>query len=101
VSRSLKGMSVLVTGGGSGIGAAVVARLVGAGARVTLTGRRADKIAAVAEQAGEGALAVAADVTDAADRQRMVEAAVAHGGGLEVIVHGAANMYRGTLEELD
>jgi 3-oxoacyl-[acyl-carrier protein] reductase len=101
VSRSLKGMSVLVTGGGSGIGAAVVARLVGAGARVTLTGRRADKIAAVAEQAGEGALAVAADVTDAADRQRMVEAAVAHGGGLEVIVHGAANMYRGALEELD
>lgn len=101
MTRSLDRMSVLVTGGGSGIGAALVLRLVKAGARVTLTGRRAGKVEAVAEQAGPGALAVVGDVTVAADRARMVEAAVEHGGGLELLVHGAANMYRGALEELD
>ena len=92
---------MLVTGGGSGIGAAVVARLAGAGARVTLTGRRSDRVEAVAAAAGPGALAVPGDVTDPRDRQRMVDAAVAHGGGLELLVHGAANMYRGPLQDLD
>ncbi|MDQ4116324.1 MAG: SDR family NAD(P)-dependent oxidoreductase, partial [Actinomycetota bacterium] len=41
-------MSVLVTGGGSGIGEAVVHRLARAGARVTLSGRRAAKVESVA-----------------------------------------------------
>ncbi len=100
MTRSITGMSVLVTGGGSGIGAAVAARLAAAGARVTLTGRRAEKIEAVAAAAGPSALAVPGDVTDAADRERMVEAAVRHGGGLELLVHAAGNMYRGPVEEL-
>jgi 3-oxoacyl-[acyl-carrier protein] reductase len=101
VTRSVEGMSALVTGGGSGIGAAVVARLAAAGARVTVSGRRPDRVRAVADAAGPAVLAVAGDVTDARDRQRMVDAAVEHGGGLELLVHGAANMYRGALEELD
>jgi len=101
VTRSVEGMSALVTGGGSGIGAAVVARLAAGGARVTVSGRRPDRVRAVAEAAGPAVLAVAGDVTDARDRQRMVDAAVEHGDGLELLVHGAANMYRGALEELD
>jgi 3-oxoacyl-[acyl-carrier protein] reductase len=101
VTRSVESMSALVTGGGSGIGAAVVARLAAAGARVTVSGRRPDRVRAVADAAGPAVLAVAGDVTDARDRQRMVDAAVEHGGGLELLVHGAANMYRGALEELD
>jgi NAD(P)-dependent dehydrogenase (short-subunit alcohol dehydrogenase family) len=98
MGRAIAGMSVLVTGGGSGIGEAVVARLVAAGARVTVTGRRADRIAAVAERTG--AHPVAGDVTVDADRRAMVAAAVEHGGGLGAVVHGAANMYRGELGEL-
>jgi 3-oxoacyl-[acyl-carrier protein] reductase len=101
MTRDIKGMSVLVTGGGSGIGAAVVERLVAGGARVTLSGRRPDRVAEVAERAGSGALAVAGDVGVAEDRQRMLDAAVEHGGGLELLVHGAGNMYRGKLDELD
>lgn len=99
--RAVQDMSVLVTGGGSGIGAAVVAQLAAAGARVTLTGRRADRIAAVAAAAGPNARAVTGDVTEAADRQRVLDAAVEYGGGLELLVHAAGNMYRGPLEELD
>jgi NAD(P)-dependent dehydrogenase (short-subunit alcohol dehydrogenase family) len=98
MARPIPGMSVLVTGGGSGIGETVVERLAAAGARVTVTGRRAEKIAAVAGRAG--ARAVAGDVTVDADRRAMVDAAVEHGGGLDAIVHGAANMYRGPLAEL-
>ncbi|WP_240157201.1 SDR family NAD(P)-dependent oxidoreductase [Pseudonocardia broussonetiae] len=98
MGRAIEGMSVLVTGGGSGIGEAVVHRLAAAGARVVLSGRRAGKVEAVA--AAAGARGVVGDVTSAADRQAMVDAAVEHGGGIDAVVHGAGNMYRGALEEL-
>jgi 3-oxoacyl-[acyl-carrier protein] reductase len=101
MAKSLDGMSVLVTGGGSGIGAAVAVRLARAGSRVTLAGRRAEKIAAVAAQAGPNARGIVGDVTSDPDRRAMVDAAVEHGGGLEVVVHAAGNMYRGAVEDLD
>lgn len=100
MGRAVDGMSVLVTGGGSGIGEAVVHRLAKAGAKVTLSGRRAEKVTAVAEQAGPGARAVVGDVTAAGDREAMVAAAVEHGGGIDAIVHAAGNMYRCALDEL-
>ncbi|MBP2366556.1 SDR family NAD(P)-dependent oxidoreductase [Pseudonocardia parietis] len=100
MSRPLQNASVLVTGAGSGIGAAVARRLAEHGALVTLAGRRADRVTAVAEQAGPLAHAVRADVTDAGGRAAMVEAALAHGGRLDAVVHAAGNMYRGQLEEL-
>lgn len=98
MGRDVAGMSVLVTGGGSGLGEAVVARLSGLGARVTLSGRRANRVASVAERTGSRP--AAGDVTVAADRAAMVDAAVAHGGGLDAVVHAAGNMYRGPVEEL-
>lgn len=101
MGRSLSGMPVLVTGGGSGIGAAVACRLARAGARVTLAGRRAEKIAAVVAEAGPNARGVVGDVTSDADRRAMVDTAVEHGGGLEVVVHAAGNMYRGAVDQLD
>ncbi|MGY1694400.1 MULTISPECIES: SDR family NAD(P)-dependent oxidoreductase [unclassified Geodermatophilus] len=99
--RDLAGSSVLVTGGGSGIGAGVARHLVGLGARVTVSGRRAERVEAVARELGEACLPVAADVTVSADRERLVAAATAHGGGLDTLVNAAGNMYRGALEELD
>ncbi len=100
MGRPIEGMSVLVTGGGSGIGEAVVHRLAKAGARVTVGGRRVDRVEEVAAKAGPNVRACPGDVTVAADRQSMVDAAVEHGGGLEFLVHAAANMYRGPLETL-
>ena len=93
--RSVKGMSVLVTGGGSGIGEATARLLIAAGARVTITGRRPEKIAAVQSALGKACCAIAGDVTVADDRERMLAAALAHGGGrLDALVNNAANMYR-------
>jgi 3-oxoacyl-[acyl-carrier protein] reductase len=98
--RAVEGMSVLVTGGGSGIGEGIARHLCGLGARVTISGRRADRIEAVAASIGERCRAVAGDVTVGDHRAAMVDAAVDHGGRLDVLVNNAGNMYRGPLTEL-
>jgi len=100
--RDLKDASVLITGGGSGLGAATAEVLVDRGAHVTITGRRQDPLVDTAERLGGQVTTVIGDVTVAADRERMVEAAVAHGGGrLDGLVSNAGNMYRGAITELD
>ena len=96
----LSGYSVLITGGGSGIGAATAAYLAAHGARVTISGRRPDKIARVAESLGGNVCGVSGDVTVAEDRRRMLDAALAHGGRLDGLINNAGNMYRGALAEL-
>lgn len=95
--RAIEGMSVLVTGGGTGIGAGTARHLLERGARVTVAGRRREPLETI-----EGAHAVVGDVTGAADREAMVAQAVAHGGGrLDLLVNAAANMYRGPVEGLE
>lgn len=98
--RAIADMSVVITGSGSGIGAATARYLAARGARVTICGRRTDKINAVAIDIGQGCRAVTADVTIAADRARLIDAAVEHGGGIDGLISNAANMYRGPLVEL-
>jgi NAD(P)-dependent dehydrogenase (short-subunit alcohol dehydrogenase family) len=66
---------------------------------VTITGRRKDKIDAVAASIGPACRAVVGDVTVHADRQAMLDAAVAHGGKLDVLVSNAANMYRQAVDQ--
>ena len=99
--QSLKNMSVLITGGGSGIGAGTAAYLVSHGAKVTICGRREHKVTDVAKNLGTQCTSVSGDITDAADRQRIVNAAVAHGDGLHGLINNAGNMYRGPLPDLD
>ncbi|MFJ8003933.1 3-(cis-5,6-dihydroxycyclohexa-1,3-dien-1-yl)propanoate dehydrogenase [Streptomyces fagopyri] len=85
----LENTSVLVTGGGSGMGRAVVERFVEEGARVTVFDRSAEKLADVAEKSGDRVRTVRGDVTSAADNAAAVETAVAGFGGLDVFVGNA------------
>jgi 3-oxoacyl-[acyl-carrier protein] reductase len=98
--RELSGMSVLVTGGGSGIGAGTARYLAASGARVTICGRRAEKIGAVADEIGADCRAVVADITQAEDRAHAVAEAIEHGGGLDALINNAGNMLRGNIDAL-
>lgn len=100
--RPIEGMSILITGGGSGLGEGMARHFAGLGARVTISGRRADKVVAVADSIGSQCRAVVGDVTRAEDRRAMVDAALEHGdGAIDTLVNNAGNMYRGPLAELD
>jgi meso-butanediol dehydrogenase / (S,S)-butanediol dehydrogenase / diacetyl reductase len=77
----------LVTGGGTGIGAAVARRFAAAGASVIVTGRRAEPLAAVA--ADTGAVMVQGDVADPNHAGEAVATAVERFGGLDVVVNNA------------
>ena len=99
--KSLEGMSILVTGGGSGIGLGTAHYCIERGARVTICGRREDKIHAAAAKMGGTCRGLAADITIASDRQKLLEAAIDHGGQLDALVNTAGNMYRGAITGLD
>lgn len=66
MSGPVTGRTALVTGGGSGLGAAIASHLARAGARVVLAGRRPDALAATAQRIGPAATAEVCDVADPA-----------------------------------
>ena len=84
----LAGRHALVTGGGTGIGAAIARGLAGAGATVTICGRRQQPLQAVA--AGEGRIRTAnANVTDEAAMIRLHGQAQAAGEPFDIVVANA------------
>jgi NAD(P)-dependent dehydrogenase (short-subunit alcohol dehydrogenase family) len=88
--RRFAGKVALVTGGNSGMGLAVARRLVGEGARVVLSGRSAQTVAAAASELGEAALGVVADIGTLAGIDRLMEATRAFGQGrLDVVFANA------------
>jgi NAD(P)-dependent dehydrogenase (short-subunit alcohol dehydrogenase family) len=94
VQLSLTERTVLVTGGGSGIGKGVAAAVVTAGGNAMLVGRNADRLAGAADEikAAGGAGSVLyepADVTNEDEVTRAVDAATAWTGRLHGVVHCA------------
>ena len=89
----LDGYSILITGAGSGIGAATAHEMAAAGAsQLILVGRDAAKLqrtaTSVAEQSEASIACVAADIADAAGREKVVTA-VRHYGRLDALVNNA------------
>lgn len=88
----LTGRVAFVTGASSGLGVTFAEALAEAGADVVLAARRVDRLEEVAariRQTGRRALPVACDVTDAAQVEAAVEAAVAEFGRIDVLVANA------------
>jgi NAD(P)-dependent dehydrogenase (short-subunit alcohol dehydrogenase family) len=96
----LDGKIAVITGAGTGIGAAVAARVVAEGGAVVLTGRRPGPLRDVAAALGDRALAVAADAADAAGMAGVVEAATARFGAVDVLVANAGGHGAGTAADV-
>ncbi|MBP7141794.1 MAG: SDR family NAD(P)-dependent oxidoreductase [Opitutaceae bacterium] len=94
---------IIVTGASSGIGEAVARRLAHGGAHLVLTARRSDRLQSIAREldpGGERILVVAADITLAADRERVVNEAVGRFGRIDGLVNNAGYGQRGPLERV-
>jgi Dehydrogenases with different specificities (related to short-chain alcohol dehydrogenases) len=96
----LAGKTALITGGGTGIGLASAVRLAAEGAHVFLTGRRRAELDAAARTIGPAATAVAGDVSDPADLDRVCQAVRDRGKGLDVLFANAAVAEFRTLEQV-
>lgn len=91
--------TVVITGGGSGIGAALALELAGRGCSVIISGRRADALDAVAATSDRISTCVG-DITDAAHRAELT-ALLASLPGPRAIFHAAGYFQAGLLDMLD
>jgi NAD(P)-dependent dehydrogenase (short-subunit alcohol dehydrogenase family) len=102
-TEDLTGRTYLVTGGGSGIGAAVALRLAALGAQVTVAGRRKDKLDEVVDEIarrGGTALAQPTDVRDPENVQSTVAAVLDRFGRIDGLVNNAAGNFVTPAEKL-
>lgn len=98
----LRDKVVIVTGASSGLGERFVRVLCGAGATVVAGARREERLRELAEELGaDCVLAVACDVTDAADRERLVEAGHDRFGRIDGLVNNAGTSAAGPALRLD
>lgn len=98
----LEGKVALITGGGSGIGAAVAKRYASEGAKVCITGRRKEMLDKVAHSLPEGSvITCSGDVSRYEDIKHMVSTTIKFGGRLDVLVNNAAADDSGAVLDFD
>jgi 3-oxoacyl-[acyl-carrier protein] reductase len=103
MSASLKGKSVIVTGGSKGIGKGIARVFAGHGAKVLIVARHLKDAEAAAQELGKGGRTVsafAADVTKLSDMEAMAKAAVERHGGLDVLCANAGIFPQAKIEEM-
>lgn len=98
--RPLAGRHALITGGGTGIGAAIARALAGAGAAISIAGRRQAPLEAMAATL-PGTAAIVADVTREADSAAMVEAARKSHGPIDIVIANAGMADSAPLSKMD
>jgi NAD(P)-dependent dehydrogenase (short-subunit alcohol dehydrogenase family) len=99
--KKLQGQVAIVTGAGRGIGAATARRLAAGGASVVLAARTEEEVEAIAAELrkkGSRAIAVAADVSDLAGVEEIVEAALEQFDRVDILVNNAGVIW--PLEEV-
>jgi len=98
----LQGAHVLVVGATGGLGSAIARLLADAGARLTLSGRRADALDALARELGEAVVGtVVADLTVPGSADEVVRQSTAGERGLDGVVYAAGVVAFGSVLELD
>jgi NAD(P)-dependent dehydrogenase (short-subunit alcohol dehydrogenase family) len=100
---SLQGKTVVVTGGGKGIGRGIAMAMAQCGAQVVVGGRDVaalDSVSAAMRALGVQTLAVAGDITRADDRQRLVDAALERFGAIDGWINNAGSAAPGDVGPL-
>ena len=100
MTQSLKGRSVVVTGGSKGIGKGIARVFAEAGAKVAIVARHADQAQAAAGEIGHGAFGLAGDVTSLASMESAMQAVAAKSSGIDVLCANAGIFPQARLEEM-
>jgi 3-oxoacyl-[acyl-carrier protein] reductase len=100
MTSSLKGRSVVVTGGSKGIGKGIARVFANAGAKVVIVARNRDQAAAAAKEIGHGAYGMAGDVTNLRDMEAAAKAAADRNGGIDVLCANAGIFPQAKLEDM-
>ncbi len=99
--NGIEGRRVLVTGASSGVGQAAARAFVGEGATVAMVARRGDTLREIADELGERAVPIAADVSDPDSAHGAVARAFEALGGLDAAVNAAGVGFPTKLEDID
>ncbi len=105
-SKILADRSILVTGGGSGLGLAMAKAFASHGAKVTIAGRTPERLAAAVEEIGAGAReggeadSLPTDVRDPEQVEKLVSHTVARFGRVDGLVNNAAGNFLAVSEDL-
>ena len=94
---SLEGKVAAITGASSGIGEATAIALAEAGAKVSLGARRKDRLDALVERIGDGALAIETDIGDEEQARAFVQRTKDELGGFDILINNAGVMLLGPL----
>lgn len=95
------GQTIVVTGGGSGIGRCTAHELKSLGARIALVGRTAEKLEQVKEELGDpDTLVFAADLRREAEVRSMVDAVIAWSGRIDGLVNNAGGQFPAPLKDI-
>jgi len=100
MSERLQGKIGIVTGAGSGIGRACAIALASEGARVALVGRRKDRVESLAQEIGDSALAISADVSKPGEIRRLINETLSRFGGLTFLLNNAGVLHVGNAEQI-
>lgn len=92
----------LITGGGTGIGAAIAERFVSEGAKICITGRRQDVLDQVVSRLPKGStVACTGDVSVKSDIDKMISTALSLTGKLDILVNNAGMSVQGGVVDLE
>ena len=100
MTQSLKGRSVIVTGGSKGIGKGIARVFAQAGAKVAIMARHGDQAEAAAKEIGHGAFGLSGDVTSLASMEAVMKEVAARNGGIDVLCANAGIFPPAKLEEM-
>ncbi|WP_367942429.1 SDR family NAD(P)-dependent oxidoreductase [Enterocloster citroniae] len=96
----LDGKTALITGGGTGLGAAMAKAFLLAGAKVVITGRRREVLDSACQSLGPGASGIVCDVTDTSCAPKLAEGIVKQMGSLDILVNNAGVHSKKPMEQI-